>query len=136
MNSALSQQQIEMIRRGFDPAPQRSSSVNKICYTDPQFLEVEKEQIFQRSWQFVCHEEKLSSAGNYVTFDIQGQSIVVVRTEEGDIRAFYNVCKHRAHELLQGEGSTRLITCPLPRLGIPLGRFVIQSPKKRTFGEL
>lgn len=112
MNSALSQQQIEMIRRGFDPVPQRSSSVNKICYTDPQFLEVEKEQIFQKSWQFVCHEEKLSSAGNYVTFDIQGQSIVVVRTEEGDIRAFYNVCKHRAHELLQGEGSTRLITCP------------------------
>ena len=112
MISALSQQQIDFVRKGFDPVPQRSSSINKVCYTDPQFLNVEKEQIFQKSWQFVCHEEKLSNVGDYVTADVQGQSIVAVRTDNGDLRAFYNVCKHRAHELLQGEGSTRMITCP------------------------
>ncbi len=112
MNAVLSQQQIDHLRKGFDPMPQRSYSINKVCYTDPHFLKVEKEQIFQKTWQFVCHEEKLQSTGDYVTADIQGQSIFVVRADDGELKAFYNVCKHRAHELLQGEGSTRHITCP------------------------
>ncbi len=112
MDSTLSQQQIDFVRRGFDPVPQRSSSINKVCYIDPQFLDVEREHIFKNSWQFVCHEEKLNSVGNYVTVDIQGLSILVVCTDSGELKAFYNVCKHRAHELLQGEGSTRFITCP------------------------
>ncbi|MYD78473.1 MAG: Rieske (2Fe-2S) protein, partial [Gammaproteobacteria bacterium] len=111
MNAVLSQQQFNFLRKGFDPVPQRSSSINKICYTEPHFLEVEKEQIFQKSWQFVCHEEKLSKVGDFVTVDIQGQSIFAVRTDD-EIKAFYNVCKHRAHELLQGEGTTQRIVCP------------------------
>ncbi len=112
MTSALNQHQLDFVRSGFDSVPQRSSSINKVCYIDPQFLQVENEQIFQKSWQFVCHEEKLASVGDYVTVDIQGLSILVVRTETDELKAFYNVCKHRAHELLQGEGSTRHITCP------------------------
>ena len=112
MNATLSSQQLDILQRGFDPVPQRSSSINKVCYIDPQFLKVEQAQIFRKSWQFVCHEEKLKCVGSYVTVDIQGQSIVVVRADDGELKAFYNVCKHRAHELLQGEGSVRLITCP------------------------
>jgi len=60
----------------------------------------------------VCHEEKLRDSGCFVTADVQGQSIFVTRTESGELKAFYNVCKHRAHELLSGEGKTRVITCP------------------------
>ena len=47
-----------------------------------------------------------------MTTAIGGQSIFVTRTEKGELKAFYNVCKHRAHELLSGEGKTKLITCP------------------------
>lgn len=112
MQAQLSEQQIAVLRNGFDPLPQRSCSINKISYLDPHFLKVEQEQIFQRCWQFICHEEKLHEAGNYITADIQGRSIFVTRDEDGELRAFYNVCKHRAHELLKGEGKTRLITCP------------------------
>ena len=112
MNATLSSQQMDILQRGFDPVPQRSSSINKVCYIDPQFLKVEQAQIFRKSWQFVCHEEKLNDVGSYVTVDIQGQSIVVIRADNGELKAFYNVCKHRAHELLQGEGSVRMITCP------------------------
>ena len=112
MNATLSSQQLDILQRGFDSVPQRSSSINKVCYIDPQFLKIEQAQIFRKSWQFVCHEEKLKDVGNYVTVDIQGQSIVVLRADDGELKAFYNVCKHRAHELLQGEGSVRLITCP------------------------
>ena len=112
MNATLSSQLMDILQRGFDPVPQRSSSINKVCYIDPQFLKVEQAQIFRKSWQFVCHEEKLNDVGSYVTVDIQGQSIVVIRADNGELKAFYNVCKHRAHELLQGEGSVRMITCP------------------------
>jgi len=112
MKATLSRQQFNSLRKGFDPVPKRSSSINKICYIDRHFLDVETEQIFHKSWQFVCHEEKLREVGDYVTADIQGQGIFVIRDDSGRLQAFYNVCKHRAHELLQGEGSARRITCP------------------------
>jgi phenylpropionate dioxygenase-like ring-hydroxylating dioxygenase large terminal subunit len=54
----------------------------------------------------------LREPGQYVAADIQGQSVFVVRGEDGALRAFYNVCKHRAHELVWGKGRTRVITCP------------------------
>ena len=112
MNKRLSEEQIRLAGSGFDTVASRSSSINKACYVDPNFLEFEQEAIFKQSWQFVCHEEKLREVGSYVTTTIAGQSIFVTRTDAGELKAFYNVCKHRAHELLSGEGKTKLITCP------------------------
>lgn len=100
------------IGAGFDPAAERSYSLSKRCYVEPHYLEFEKQAIFYRSWQFVCHAEKLAEPGRYIAFDVQGRSVFAVRDQDGELRAFYNVCRHRAHELLAGEGSTRLITCP------------------------
>jgi phenylpropionate dioxygenase-like ring-hydroxylating dioxygenase large terminal subunit len=49
----------------------------------------------------------------YLVREIGDESIIVLKTEQGDLRAFYNVCQHRAHRLLEGEGPLRrLITCP------------------------
>ena len=112
MNKTLTETQIRSVSRGYDKVAARSSSMHKMCYINPEFLEVEREEIFKKSWQFICHEEKLRDPGSYVTASIQGQSIFVTRTETGELKAFYNVCKHRAHELLSGEGKTKLITCP------------------------
>ena len=112
MKSSLSKEQFVQVSDGYDEVPARSSSINKLCYTHPDFLAVEKQEVFAKTWQFVCHEEKLSEIGSYVTADIQGQSIFITRDEGGELKAFYNVCKHRAHELLSGEGKTKLITCP------------------------
>lgn len=108
----LTQQQWQAISAGYDPVANRSFSINTRCYRDPQFLKIEQQQIFHKSWQFLCHEEKLREPGSYLATEIQGQSIVAVRDENGELRAFYNVCKHRGHELLQGEGQTQLIRCP------------------------
>ena len=112
MIQSLTADQFNTVREGYDPIANRSSTINKVCYVDPQFFDVEKQEIFKKSWQFVCHEEKLKEPGNYVTADVQGQSILITRTNEGELKAFYNVCQHRAHGLLKGEGKTRLITCP------------------------
>ena len=54
----------------------------------------------------------MRQVGDYTTFETAGQNIVVVRGKDGTLRAFYNVCKHRAHELLKGAGRTTVITCP------------------------
>ena len=110
--SILTQSELAQIRSGYDPVPERSYSLDSACYRDPRFFELDRRAIFHRSWQFLCHEEKLREPGRYVAADIQGQSIFAARDNKGALHAFYNVCKHRGHELLQGEGRTRVVTCP------------------------
>ncbi|MEL6477249.1 MAG: ring-hydroxylating oxygenase subunit alpha [Pseudomonadota bacterium] len=100
------------IRQGWHPDPAASLSLSAEAYTDPRWLDWEREAIFARSWQWVCHEEKLRAPGSYVTAEVAGRPIAVLRDREGVLRAFYNVCKHRAHELLSGEGETTRILCP------------------------
>lgn len=108
----MKQHEFDRISSGYDVDPLRSWSLNASCYRDQKFLEIEKNQIFHRSWQFLCHAEKLKEPGNYVAAEVHGQSIFAVRDQQGELNAFYNVCKHRGHELLQGEGSRNLIVCP------------------------
>ena len=112
MTAQLTRRQLHCAGEGYDPIASRSASIGSDCYIEPEFLEVEREQVFRRSWQFLCHEEKLREPGSYVTAAVADRSIVAVRGEDGALRAFYNVCKHRGHELLKGAGTTRLITCP------------------------
>ena len=90
----------------------RSSTIHSDCYVDPRFLGIEREQVFHKTWQFLCHEEKLRESGSYIASDVQGQGIFAMRGTDGKLRAFYNVCQHRGHELLKGEGVVTKITCP------------------------
>lgn len=108
----LTQDNLSHISQGYDHQPQRSFSLHKACYLEPQYLHAEQQHIFANSWQFLCHEEKLREPGSYVATRIQGQSIVAIRDQQGSLRAFYNVCKHRGHELVQNEGSIKRIICP------------------------
>ena len=112
MNGRLTPMELKRIGRGYDAIAARSFSIDTRCYRDPRFLVVEREQIFWRSWQFLCHAEQLPEPGSYVAAGVQGRSVFAVRGEDGALRAFYNVCKHRGHELLKGSGTARVITCP------------------------
>ncbi len=87
-------------------------SLHADAYTKAEWFEADQRQILARSWQWLCHTEKLRSPGSYVAATIADQPVVAVRDREGQLRAFYNVCKHRAHELLSGEGATANIVCP------------------------
>lgn len=108
----LTRTELEDIKRGYDTVASRSWSLNAKAYIDPRFVSIEKQAIFHRTWQFVCHIEKLRLPGQYIALDMYGQSIVVLRDSNHVLRAFYNVCKHRGHELLSGEGQKKLIVCP------------------------
>jgi choline monooxygenase len=96
----------------FDPDPEKSYTLPASYYTDPSVYEREKRTIFYRSWNFACHTSQVAEPGAYVTVKVADQSIIVMRSEKGELGAFFNVCSHRAHELLKGCGKTKLITCP------------------------
>jgi choline monooxygenase len=95
-----------------DADPARSFTLPGWAYTDPAVFEREKEAIFFRSWHYAGALENLARAGDYVTARILDQSVIVIRGKDGELRGFYNVCQHRAHELLQGRGNAKVITCP------------------------
>jgi len=125
----LSLSEFSQIKGQYDEIATRSHSINTRCYVDPKFLKIEREQVFHRSWQFLCHEEKLRDPGSYVTLGIEGQSIVGVRNREGELKGYYNVCKHRGHELLSGEGQTKRITCPYHAWTYDLDGALVNAPR-------
>lgn len=81
-------------------------------YTDPAVLAIERDVLFFRSWQYACHTSALNRPGDYVTLSIFDQDIVVILGHDGEIRAFYNVCAHRGHQLVEGTGTAGRLVCP------------------------
>lgn len=82
-------------------------------YWAPEAYAREQDRIFAKSWNFACHRSQVAEAGQYIRLDIAGEDIVVVRDKAGALHAFYNVCLHRAHTLVQDDaGTTPFITCP------------------------
>src|SRR5260221_10282490 len=91
-------------------------------YTDPSVLEIEKEKIFRRTWQLVgrlqqaCGEvngvkRTIADPESFFTADVAGEPIVVVRDKEGTLRAFSNVCRHRAGPIALGSGCKNVLRC-------------------------
>lgn len=82
-------------------------------YHAPEVYAEEKARIFDRTWQVIGHESELVNAGDYITADIAEERVFAIRGEDGVLRAFYNVCQHRAHTLLNGSGNIKsVIICP------------------------
>jgi phenylpropionate dioxygenase-like ring-hydroxylating dioxygenase large terminal subunit len=96
------------------PAENDALSLPAWIYHDAEFFAREKEAIFRNSWQLVCHLSDVPAAGDFHTFEIFGESVVVVRADNGSVRAFHNVCRHRAARLLDGPRGHcgGRITCP------------------------
>ena len=94
--------------------PEESFTLPSYMYTDIEIYELEKEKIFYKTWQYVAHKSLFAEPGDYVTLRICDQHIFVIMGDDSELRAFYNVCQHRAHELLpEGSGNVaRAIVCP------------------------
>lgn len=122
----------EAISRGFDANPSRTMSLNKDAYVRPDWFNADLQAIFARSWQWVCHVEKLRNPGDYLAVSVAGHPIAVVRDREGKLRAFYNVCKHRAHHLLEGAGNTTRIMCPYHAWTYKLDGQLVRAPHTET----
>jgi phenylpropionate dioxygenase-like ring-hydroxylating dioxygenase large terminal subunit len=105
----------EGARDGFPAGFPGSIDVPAARYTDPGFLALEREHVFESSWLFVAHASELPAAGDYVLLDAldrMGHPIFLLRGEDGRIRAFYNACRHRGGPLVDaanGSAGPRLI---------------------------
>ncbi|MEO0567607.1 MAG: aromatic ring-hydroxylating dioxygenase subunit alpha [Pseudomonadota bacterium] len=87
-------------------------SLDARYYTDPQVYDQELDGLLSRTWQFACHQAQIPKPGDYFALTIAGQGIFCVRGRDGVVKAFYNVCQHRAHELVFGQGNARILVCP------------------------
>ena len=95
-------------------------------YTDQAIYHREMTALFARTWQYAGHESQVPDPGDFFAFDVAGQSLFCVRDEQRALHTFYNVCQHRAHELVHGAGNCRkVITCPYHAWSYTLdGRFL------------
>lgn len=82
-------------------------------YTETKIFEQEKEQIFFKSWLYIGHQSQIPNKGDFFTQVLLGQSLIIMRGMDEQVRGFYNVCPHRAHELIMDEsGNKKAIVCP------------------------
>src|SRR3954451_9593733 len=105
---ALSTSEISRLAADLD----RGLSLPASWFTDPAIAALEHERIFRRTWQYVGRQEQVANVGDYFTAQVGGDiPVIVVRTEEG-LRALVNVCRHRRHEVMSGEGNCKVMQCP------------------------
>lgn len=94
-------------------------------YTDQDIFELECQHIFMREWQCVGRGEELPNPGDHRVLDVQGESILLLRNTQGQLRAFYNVCRHRGARLCAaGEQETSDQRLPLGG-GVVNGRTIL-----------
>lgn len=87
-------------------------SLDARFYTDPSIFTMECNGLLARTWQFGCHSSDIATPGSYTCFDIAGESLFAIRDRDNQVRVFYNVCQHRAHQLVSGSGRVPSIVCP------------------------
>ncbi|MDE9482419.1 aromatic ring-hydroxylating dioxygenase subunit alpha [Xenorhabdus bovienii] len=85
--------------------------VDYACYTSPDYHQLEMERLWGKVWQVACREEELPEAGDVVLYEIGDKSLMIVRTAEQQIKAFYNSCPHRGRRMCQGNTSVNEIRC-------------------------
>ncbi|PBN41997.1 aromatic ring-hydroxylating dioxygenase subunit alpha [Sphingobium sp. D43FB] len=90
---------------GSDPIPASR-------YTSAEFFELEKQKMWPRTWQFAAREEELPEPGDHVVYENVGKSFLLIRQEDGSVRAFANVCLHRGRKLKTGDGWSAELQCP------------------------
>ncbi len=114
-------------------APTRS--LEPQYYTDPGNFVREMSGLLARTWQFAGHVSQVAAPGDYFTFRIADENLFCIRGTDGEVRAFYNVCQHRAHELLDGTGNCRAITCPYHAWSYGLDGQLKGGPNIKSMGD-
>jgi choline monooxygenase len=95
----------------FDPRIEWSSTLPSELYFKPEVLDAERRKIFFRTWQLAGRLDQVKNPGDYFTSDVAGEPLLVVRDQSGTLRAFHNVCRHRAGEVATGAGQCRAFRC-------------------------
>src|SRR5437773_1449553 len=106
---------LKQLIESYDPAKQlaEASTIPASWYRDPELAELERRSVFSRSWQVAGRVDQVQKPGQYVTCDIAGEPLLVVRGSDGVLRGFFNVCRHHAAAVMDAaSGETPHLRCP------------------------
>ena len=91
---------------------ERAETIPSSWYTNPAFLDIDTTYLLSQNWQYVGHVAQLASEGDFITAEVGNESVVVVRGADGEVRAFYNVCRHRGGPLAtESCGHIKMLQC-------------------------
>ena len=104
---------LEEVRR-FDPnVPLEAAWLPpKSWYTDSRFYDLESETVFKNNWLIAARSDQFKKPGDFVAGSVAGEPYVVVRGEDNQLRAFFNVCRHHAAVVMTGAGCAESLVCP------------------------
>ncbi|MBV8146762.1 MAG: aromatic ring-hydroxylating dioxygenase subunit alpha [Gammaproteobacteria bacterium] len=103
-------------------------------YNDERLTRLEIERILKPSWQIACHLSQIPRPGDFITFELGTDSVIVLRDAGGAIRALRNVCRHRGTRLLEGSGHCHgRITCPYHGWTYRYDGSLLATPARESF---
>jgi phenylpropionate dioxygenase-like ring-hydroxylating dioxygenase large terminal subunit len=91
---------------------EQARAMPKSVYTSPEFAAAEQRHIFAQDWLCAGRADALPNPGDYLTMEINGEPVIILRDREGALRGLSNVCRHRMSTLLEGRGNVGSIVCP------------------------
>jgi len=121
---------LEEVRR-FDPnVPLEAAWLPpKSWYTDRRFFDLECETVFKHNWLIAARSDQFKKAGDFVSGSVAGEPYVVVRGEDGTLRAFFNVCRHHAAVVMAGAGCAESLVCPYHGWTYALDGRLLRAPE-------
>ena len=107
-------------------------------YNNAELTRLEIEQVFLRNWLFVAHESQIANSGDYHCFELANERAIVVRGQNGEIRAFRNMCRHRASRVVADQHGhcANAFTCPFHGWSYNLDGSLRNIPRPESFPEL
>lgn len=117
--------------------PDEGWSLPGWLYHDPEYHSVEMARVMRPSWQIVCHVNDIAEPGEWRALDFLGESIIAVRGDDGEVRAFANICRHRGSRVVEGSaGCARRLVCPYHAWSYGLDGRLVGVPKRSDYGDV
>ena len=114
--------------------PLEGMSLPGWLYFDPEFFEAEKRAFLRAAPQVVCHESEIAAPGEWRSLEYLGESVIVIRGDDGEVRAFSNVCRHRGSRIVDGTGGcAKVLTCPYHAWSYARDGRLVGVPHRREY---
>jgi phenylpropionate dioxygenase-like ring-hydroxylating dioxygenase large terminal subunit len=119
------------------PDPLEGMSLPGWLYHDPEFFAAEVAAFIRAAPQVVCHESEIAAPGEWRSIELLGESVIVLRGDDGEARAFHNVCRHRGSRLVDGtSGCAKVLTCPYHAWSYDRAGRLVGVPHRHEYPEL
>jgi choline monooxygenase len=113
----------------FESKLERASTIPSRYYIDAAILGDENRSIFARTWQLVGRADRVAEPGQFFTATVAGEPLLIVRGNDGVVRAMSNVCRHRAGPVARGEGKRPVLQCGYHGWTYSLDGHLLRTPE-------